>query len=556
MKCVLLLLLPVWLALPAAALDTLRPEQLQPGMKGYGLSVFKGTEPERFDVEIVGVLENAFPKQDMILIKMSGAELEKHKVIAGMSGSPIYINGKLIGALAYGWSFQNDPIAGVTPIHNMIAEINAGTPARPAAAASPAAADTVTPRPLLTPLSVAGFSPRVVELLAGKLKPFGLMPVAAGGSSAAKRPRGHIEAGSAIGVELIRGDFSATAVGTATYVQKNKILAFGHPFFLGGAVEAPAVQAEVHGILSSVAESFKLASGRGDVGAMVGDWQSCIVADTKVAASMIPVTIAVTNRDTGQTERYEMEILRNKALSPLLTQVAILQSIFATSSSSADTTARVGLRVELADRTLELGDTLYNPAGGLIDGATLVPMLQVFLNPFGDPGIRRIDVTVDASLTRQTAEIVRAYFTKSELERGERAPLHVVLKPFGKPELTRTIDIDVPASTDVMRQLIVTVVGGGDAPADVAPPETLTDFLDALQKRHRATELVALIPSATQGLQYRGKLLKSLPASVRSVLDDTSGTGIANAADVRQLTAQTDWVLTGSATVRVPIRQE
>ncbi len=555
MKRALFLVLPALLALPAWALDTLRPEQLKPGMKGYGLSVFKGTEPERFNVEIVGILENAFPKQDMILIRMSGAELEKHKVIAGMSGSPIYINDKLIGALAYGWSFQNDPMAGVTPIHNMLAQINATAAALPAPANAPATSDAVSPRPLLTPLSVAGFSPRVVDLLAERLKPFGMVPVASGGSKGAKRPRGHIEPGSAIGVELIRGDFSATAVGTATYVDKNKILAFGHPFFLGGSVEAPAVQAEVHGVLSSVDTSFKLASGRGEVGAMVGDWQSCIVADTKVAAAMIPVAIRVTNRETGQTERYDMEILRNKALSPLLAQVAILQSVFAASSSSADTTTRVGLRVELAGRTLELGDTFFNPAG-LMDMSALIPLVQIFVNPFGDAVVQRIDVTVDASLTRQTAEITRAYFSKSEVERGERVPLHVVLKPFGKPEVTRTIDIDVPASTDSMRQLIVTVIAGADAPADVAPPETLTDFLDALQKRHHATELVALIPTPTQGLQYRGKLLKSLPASVRTVLDDSSGTGIANAADIRQLTAPTEWVLTGSATVRVPIRQE
>src|SRR2546422_10350010 len=120
------------------AADTLRPEQLKPGMKGYGLSVFKGTTPERFEVEVLGVLKNALPKQDMILIRLSGANLEHHKVIAGMSGSPIYVEGKLIGALAYGWSFENDPLAGVTPIHNMLAQLDhAGATAR-TAFASPA----------------------------------------------------------------------------------------------------------------------------------------------------------------------------------------------------------------------------------------------------------------------------------------------------------------------------------------------------------------------------------------------------------------------------------
>jgi hypothetical protein len=561
---VLLVLLLAGAAQPAWALDTLRPEQLKPGMKGHGLSVFRGTEPERFDVEVIGVLHNAFPKQDMILIKLSGANLEKHKVIAGMSGSPIYINDKLIGALAYGWSFQNDPVAGVTPIHNMLAELNSAptgrmsaTAAVPSSAPATATADFTAPRPLLTPLALGGFSPRVIALIADKLQPLGLLPIAGGGPAGmTKLPRGRIVPGGAIGVDLVRGDFNATAVGTATYVDKGKVLAFGHPFFLGGRVEAPAVQAEVHTILSSVATSFKLASAVADVGAMVGDWQSCIVADTKVTPSMIPLTVSVANRDTGQAERYEMEILRNESLSALITQFVIVESVFAASSSSQDTTVRIAVRAELADRTLELTNTFFNAQGGLLDPAGLAPLLQMFNTDFGDPTVRRIDVTVEAALTRRTAEIRRAYFSKSEVERGEHLPLHVVLKPFGRPEVTQTFTVDVPAATDSMRWLTVTVVAGGDAPADVAPPETLDDFLDALQKQHRTTDLVALIQSPTQGLQYRGKLLKNLPASVRVVLDDSSNAGVINAADMQQLVLPTDWVLSGLATVRVPIRQE
>ena len=257
MRTLALLLLSVLGALrPAVAADTLRPEQLSPGMKGYGLSVFKGTKPERFEVEIIGVLRNALPKQDMILIRMGGADLEKHKVIAGMSGSPVYIDGKLIGALAYGWTFENDPLAGVTPIHNMMAElklpivgpstINAPvslrrTSSMPAPFALPNAAfaqtpdDFSSPHPLLTPLSLGGFSSRVLERFASKFTGFGMMPIAAGGGGARALPRrsGDMEPGGAIGVQLIRGDMNATAIGTATYIEKNRILAFGHPFFQG-----------------------------------------------------------------------------------------------------------------------------------------------------------------------------------------------------------------------------------------------------------------------------------------------------------------------------------
>jgi hypothetical protein len=571
---------------PALAADTLRPEQLKPGMKGYGLSVFKGTKPERFEVEVVGVLKNALPKQDMILIRMSGADLEKHKVIAGMSGSPVYINDKLIGALAYGWTFENEPLAGVTPIHNMMAQLkrpsvppspittsvslsrSSSTPsmfALPNAALSRTAEDFNTPRPLLTPLSLGGFSPRVIGQIASRFTGIGMMPVAAGGAGGAALPRrsGDIEAGGSIGVQLIRGDLNATAVGTATYVEKNRILAFGHPFFQGGSVQAPAVLAEVHIIMSSVERSFKMATPIAEIGSMVGDWQSCIVADAKVQAKMIPVSIDAANHDMGQSEHYDVEVMENQVFTPQLVIAAIAESVTAASGSSQDTTARISVSAELGPtksggsaRTITVANTFFSPGGGLLDMEALMPLVAMFNTPFGSPTVKRVDVKVVASLNRQTAEVKRAYFNKSEVERGETVPLTVVLKPFGRPEVTKTIPIQVPAATDMMRQLAVVVIAGGNAPTDAAPPDSLDDYLDVIQKEHRNTDLVVLLPTASQGMQYHGKLLKKLPPSVVGILDDSSTGDVAAAADIVQLVEPTDWVLSGQATVRVPIRQE
>jgi hypothetical protein len=571
---------------PALAVDTLRPEQLKPGMKGYGLSVFKGTKPERFEVEVVGVLRNALPRQDMILIRMSGADLEKHKVIAGMSGSPVYIDEKLIGALAYGWTFENEPLAGVTPIHNMMAQLNRpyaplstvttsvslGRPSAtasmftlPNAALSRAGEDFNTARPLLTPLSLGGFSPRVIEQFASRFTGVGMMPVAAGGGGGAALPRrsGDIEAGGSLGVQLIRGDFSATAVGTATYVEKNRILAFGHPFFRGGSVQAPAVLAEVHIIMSSMERSFKMATPVAEIGSLVGDWQSCIVADAKVQAKMIPVSINAANHDMGQSEHYDVEVMENQMFTPQLVIATIAETVSAASGSSQDTTARISVSAELGPtgsggsaRTITVANTFFSPGGGLLDMEALLPLVAMFNTPFGSPTVKRVDVNVDAALSRQTAEIRRAYFSKSEVERGETVPLTVVLKPFGQPEITKTIPIHVPASTDMMRQLAVIVIAGGNAPTDAAPPDSLDDYLDVIQKGHRNTDLVALLPTAGQGMQYHGKLLKKLPPSVIGILDDSSTRDVAAAADIVQLVEPTDWVLSGQATVRVPIRQE
>ncbi len=558
----------------ASAVETLRPEQLHRGMKGYGLSVFQGTEPQRFEVEILGVLPNVFPKQDMILIRMSGANLEQHKVIAGMSGSPIYVDDKLIGALAYGWEFENEPLAGVTPIHNMLAELNQPVGDKPGTVTirsslenaapldseispfgSPAA--YAAPQPLLTPLSVGGFSPLVLETFGGTWQRLGLLPVAAGGgASGAKLPRGTIVPGGAIGVELIRGDLSAVAVGTAAYVAGKRILAFGHPFFQSGQWRAPAVLADVQTIMSSALRSFKMATARARIGSLIGDWQSCIVADTAVDAPMIPVAIDTSNRETGQQQTYHVEVVDNQKLSPALVQMAIVEAITAASGSSQDTTVHVGMEVELADRTMKLADTFFNPAGGLVNAAALRPLASVFNTPFGNPQVKRIRVNVTAVQARQTALIKGAYFSKSEAEHGERIPLNVVLQPFGKPEQTMTIPIKVPAATDSLRTLSVLVLPGATAPADAAPPDSVGTFLDALQKQHRQTDLVVLVQSPGQGLQYRGRLLKNLPVSAINVLDDFSSRDITGITDVQQIVVPTAWVLSGVAATRVPIREE
>jgi hypothetical protein len=556
MRAIRLFILGSLVAFAAAAQETLRPEQLTPGMKGYGLSVFRGTKPERFEVEIVGVLKNSFPKQDMILIKMSGANLERHKVIAGMSGSPIYIDGKLIGALAYGWTFENDPLAGVTPIHNMLAEIDRqAEPGTPVARAASEAA----PQPLLTPLSLGGFGARVIAQMTDEFRPFGLLPVAGGGAGGLlKKSEADFEPGGAIGVQLIRGDLDATAVGTVSYVDKkrHRVLAFGHPFFQAGLISAPAVHAEVHIVMSSLMRSFKMASPISECGAMVGDWQSCIVADTTATARMIPVAAHVVNRGTGHDQKYAVEVLDHPTLTPRLIINALAEVIDAASASSQDTTLQVNLTAELADRTITLTNTFFNPSGSLFNPGAVTPIAQLFASPFGRPQVKRVSLDVSATLDRRTADIKRAYFEKSQVERGEKAKLNVVLKPFGQPEVTKTISIAVPAATDMQRELVVAITTGASAPPDVAVPDNLNDYLNAIQKVRRSTDLVAVVQSTSQGLQYRGKLLKNLPPSVLGVLGDENPFGPLGAADVQQLVTPTDWVLSGTAVARVPIRQE
>lgn len=573
----------VALATASDGLEILRPADLKSGMKGYGLSVFKGTRPERFNVEVLGVLKKTFPNQDMILIRMSGANLELHKVIAGMSGSPIYIDGKLIGALAYGWTFENEPLAGVTPIHNMLQELH--RPAEPVRRTGPSRRSSsssllpappgrsprsvdgsVTPQPLLTPLSLGGFSPGIVGQLAEELKPYGWLPISAGmavsggdGDESAARPK--IVPGSAMGVQLIRGDLNATAVGTVTHVDGDRILAFGHPFFGGGAARAPAVFAEVHTVMSSVARSFKMATGGAEIGSMIGDWQSCIVADTTLRANMIPLSVEVANKSTEHRHSYAMEVMDNQYFTSYLLAAATAQAIFAATGSSEDTTVNVSMSVEMADRTLDRQDTFFNAGGGIFSYQALTPLLMIFHSPFGPPEVHGVKIDVSAELGRRTAEIRRAYFGRTSVPRGTRVPLMLDLKPFDGPIVTRRVDIDVPANAHSLKQLQVVVAAGTMAPVDAAQPETRSDFLDIVQKQHASTDLVVMLRTLRNGLQVKGQLLRQLPPSAMNVLMDSVPGGArprgrpnrGGVENIEQIVVPTEWVLSGQVVAAIAI---
>ena len=195
--------------------------------------------------------------------------------------------------------------------------------------------------------------------------------------------------------------------------------------------------------------------------------------------------------------------MNNQMFTPQLVLMAIAQAAGSASGSSQDTTTRISVSADLAptkagesSRTIAVTNTFFNPAGGILNMDGLMPLLAMFNTPFGSPTVKQVDVKIDAALTRQTADIIRAYFDKSEVQRGETVSLKVVLRPFGQAEITKTIPIEVPTAIDAQRYLVVTVVGGDSAPPDAAAPDSLDDFLDVIQKGHRNTDLVALTADA------------------------------------------------------------
>jgi len=292
---------------------------VKPGMKGYALTVFHGTKPEPFDIKVVAILKQFLPKQDVILIRAEDPRVEHSGIVSGMSGSPVYIDGKLVGAIAYAWAFAKEPLGGVTPIENMLAErsrprrrspdhpeiAQADLPAEPGEARglpTLAGGGTGTEPRLVrasVPLSLSGFTARTFAELTDELRPVGLVPVQAGGgggrgTSAAASGPGRVEPGSAIGVELVRGDMNMVGTGTVTWTDGQTILAFGHPMFGIGEVYLPMVDAEIHTFMPSMAQSFKMSSPLHEVGVLMQDRSSCIVGSMEAHTSMMPVEVRVT----------------------------------------------------------------------------------------------------------------------------------------------------------------------------------------------------------------------------------------------------------------------
>jgi hypothetical protein len=512
--------------------------EVRAGMTGYGLTVFSGTRPERFPVRVIGVLHNFLPKQDIILIRCDDERLLHTGVTAGMSGSPIYLNGKLAGALAYGWSFAKDPLAGVTPIENILAELRRPRRGREQTAM---AMDLSTPPPLpqagpgegrlvpaAVPLSVAGLTPGALAGLAEALQPYNIIPLQAGGAARpGEKGPDRFEPGSAIAVQLIRGDISAAGTGTVTYVEGSKVAAFGHPMFNAGEVYLPIATAQVLTFMPSLAQSFKLASPIEEKGTLTQDRQACIVADTAERTEMVPVRVRVTAPGKGE-QVFNTEVARHRFLTPILASTVATSAVQNAAQDVADAVIEVRSKVELRGyEPLTRTDFTYSPEGvsprAVLASSGMRQLQELLFNPFRPARIDRVDLDIHVEYRADVAEIISLHLSSDELEPGTRPSLFVTLRPYnGRPQV-RAIPFEVPRSL-AGQTIKIEASAGNLAKPDVAPPESLDGLIANLRKGYPARSLVVTVVTPDEGVLLRGQLIPSLPASVIATLRPASST--------------------------------
>jgi hypothetical protein len=548
---------------PAPAIIPL--DQIHEGMRGTALTVFQGVKPESMDVEVLGVMHNVNgPKGDIILVRLHGTKPEYTGVVAGMSGSPVYFNGKLAGALAFRiGEFSKEPIAGVTPIEEML-EINAfdRRPATMRASADSSNANswnansanasgvtqTAAPgessglsaqnysnylTPIETPLVFNGFSAETLQRYGSQFAAAGIVPVMGIGSASDRKQPEPIEAGSAVSAVLVRGDMDIAATCTVTYVDPQRLLACGHPLLQFGGVDLPMTKATVLATLPSPMNAFKIVNTTETIGAFVQDRQNGILGVPGRESKMIPVTVAL---HTGtSTKEFHYEVLNDARLSPLAMMATVFNALHGTNEYGEDVTYRMNGALSVKGypdvtlRNMFAPQDNGQPAAALAAANIGERFGRIYSNPFDAPDILGVKLDFDLVSERRSARLEASRTDLTEARPGDEIMVETVIRPYRGERLVRQILIKIPTST-----------AEGTLHILVSDGETLdrlhrgTPMMNrglglaptiALLNRERANDrvYVSLIESDPEAM-IADKVMPTLPLSVMNVMDNMRGT--------------------------------
>ena len=573
-------------------------DQIHEGMRGTALTVFEGVKPESMDVEVLGVMRNVNgPKGNVILVRLHGTKPEYTGVVAGMSGSPVYFNGKLAGALAFRiGEFSKEPIAGVTPIEEML-EINAldhrpdvGTlrAAAPAADSSnqSAATQTASPgesrgfsssnsplnysnylQPIETPLVFNGFSNEALQRYASQFAAVGIMPVMGIGSASDRKQPEPIEAGSAVSAVLVRGDMDIAATCTVTYVDPQRLLACGHPLLQFGEVDLPMTKATVLATLPSPMNAFKIVNTTETVGAFVQDRQNGIMGVLGHDSKMIPVTVAMHNG--ASTKEFHYEILNNARLSPVAMMATVFNALHGTNEYGEDITYRMNgvLSVkgypDVTVRNMFAPQDNGQPAAALAAATIGDRFGRIYGNAFTTPEIQGVKLDFELVRERRSARLEAARTDMTEARPGDQITVETVIRPYRGERLVRQIPIRIPTSTS--KGTLRILVSDGDTLDRVHRGTPMMNRglglgpTIALLNRERANDsvYVSLIQSDPEAM-VADKVMPTLPLSVMNVMENMRGTQdmvvIGESSVSEASTDSLDYVVSGAQMLTISVK--
>ena len=566
-----LLSLAVCVALsPAQAI--LPRADVRQGMRGMGRTVFQGEKVEEFQAEILGVLRNAGPKQSIILARLSGGPLERTGVMQGMSGSPVYVNGRLIGAVALAFAFSKEPIAGIRPIEEMLAASGGRTlAARIEDLATPSAQGSGETRlvDVATPMSLGGFTAGTVSRFAPQLRALGLEPMqgALGTGSAANQSNANartapLEPGSMISVQLVTGDLSVAADGTVTHVDRaaGRVFAFGHRFLAVGPTSLPFTRSEVLTLLPNLNTSFKISSSKEWLGSITGDFSTAITGQLGRQSTMVPVTMAV----NGGRQRYRFQIVEDRLLTPFFLQMATFSAIEATERTAGAGTVAVRGELEFAGGARVKVDNIYSADNAAPLPASLaasIPLGYAMQSGYPEYRIRNINLRVDTEEIKRQYYVDQLWTSPASARPGETVRIHLTLTGPGGEEARHRAEWRVPLGAPAgPLQITVTDALSTNA-ADYAhiltqPPASSAQvgrMLNGLQPNNIAT---IRIWRGEAGYLVQGQHLPSPPPSLALLLKRTPAAAVPAASSrLAEFDITTAGPIGGSRTIQLDIKE-
>ena len=597
MRKVVLALLVLAISLSTATLNaqktqpTIPVDQIHAGMRGVAYTVFQGVKPEPMDVEVLGVLRNVNgPKGDIILVRLHGAKVEYTGVVAGMSGSPVYLDGKLAGALAFRiGEFSKEPIAGVTPIADML-EISAldKSPAEEAAAIKPsvtnAAGKTSSPgdgsslpastqnftdylKPIDTPLVFNGFSEDAVRQFAPQFAAAGIVPVMGAGSVSEEKQPEPLEAGSAVSAILVRGDMDIAATCTVTYIDPQRLLACGHPLLQFGSVDLPMNKAQVLATLPSPLNAFKIVNTTERAGVFVQDRHTGIMGVFNKQPDMIPVTLSI--HSGSGTKDFHYEVLNNPRLSPVAIMATVFNALHGVNEYGEEITYRLNGSIdvkgfpEVGLRNMFVPTENGQPAAMAAALSLGERFGRIYDNPYNAPAVNSVKLDFDLVRERRWARLESARTDVSEARPGDQIMVETVLAPYRGERVVRQIPVKIPTSASKGALRILVSDGETLDRASHTNPAfgrklDLASTIALLNKEHSNNRLYVSLLEADPEARVADKVMPTLPLSVMNVMDGMRGNQemiVSSESNVDETaTPSLDYVVSGAQLLTVTVK--
>ncbi len=577
-------------------------EDLRPGMKGVARTVFSGSQPQEFGLEILGVLDGfTGPRQSTIIARLSGPNVDKTGVFAGMSGSPVFIDDKLVGAIAYSFPFAKEPICGITPIKQMIDIFAQGSerpksnearavsfaslastwkPSLPKQAigsmsliAPVSAGSALVPlmgqqiQPIGTPIVFSGIRQDTLSLFASQLTDNGLLPVSGVGGAAAITPlesfdNSTLTPGTSVTVQLARGDYSVAAAGTVTYRDGEKIYAFGHPFLSLGSADMPMTESSVVTVIPNAFNSFKLAVPGKMVGSISQDRATGVFGQLGHAPKMIPVKLTL-HTSRGQSEQFSYEIVSDEYLTPLLLSITVFNSIAARERSVGEATISVSGSIAVTGEAPIGIQRRFSSANAamLAAGAVAAPAATLLSSGFDNVDIKGITLDVSSSEEKNSATLERISLDRTEVARGDNVEIQAYVRTDSGKQFVERIPVQIPA--DAPSGQLVIMVGDGatlqeSSSAKSFVPRELGQLVDAINKTKKNDRLYLKLLRPAPGVVIGSNELPNLPPSMVATLNNerTSGgyTPLSLSSVYEKELPPAEFVISGQQVISVTIK--